>query len=271
MNERIRHQTLALATLPNLRDLGGWTTVDRRRVRAGVVFRSTELDRLDAVDREAFTRLRIRTIYDLRTAAERTAAPDPAFDGVDDIHLDVLADQSDAVPANLPGLLHDPAAVAALDDSLGEGRGAALIADTYRSLVSTDSALRAYRTLFRGLLGDHPSPALFHCTTGKDRTGWAAATLLSILGVSHDDVYRDYLLTNEQLLPALEPAFAAFAAAGGDRSVLRAVLGVERAYLDAAFEEVDRVFGDMRGYVREGLGLSAMEVQNLQRTHLVDE
>ncbi|ROZ93719.1 tyrosine-protein phosphatase [Gordonia sp. OPL2] len=269
MDEHTERQTVTLATLPNLRDLGGWITADRRRVRSGVVFRSTELDRLDDTDREAFTGLGIRTIYDLRTAAERSAAPDPTFDGVDDIHLDVLADQGDAVPANLPSLLHDPAAVASIDDSLGDGRAAALIADTYRSLVSTDSALTSYRALFRGLLGDHPGPSLFHCTTGKDRTGWAAATFLSILGVSRDDVYRDYLLTNEQLLPALEPVFVEFAAAGGDRSVLRALLGVDRSYLDAAFAEADTAFGGMSEYVHDGLDLSATDVQDLRRDHLV--
>ncbi|AZG48620.1 tyrosine-protein phosphatase [Gordonia insulae] len=269
MNNHENGQSLGLATLPNLRDLGGWPTSGEGRVRAGLVFRSTELDRMGEADRTSFARLGIRTIYDLRTGAERSSAPDPVLDGVVDVHLDVLADENTAVPAHLDTLLRDPAAVAEIDTSLGDGRAAELITGTYRSIVSLPSALAAYRTLFRGLLGDRPGPSLFHCTTGKDRTGWAAAAFLSVLGVSRDDVYRDYELTNAQLLPALTSVFDAFTSAGGDRAILRALLGVDRAYLDAAFDEVERTYGTVENYFADGLGLDPAEQAGL-RTRFVE-
>ena len=60
---------------------------------------------------------------------------------------------------------------------LGNGRGAVLLRDSYRQMVALPTAIAAYQELFRGLV-DGDRPVLFHCTAGKDRTGWAAAVLL---------------------------------------------------------------------------------------------
>ena len=101
---------------------------------------------------------------------------------------------------------------------------------------------------------DGARPALFHCTTGKDRTGWAAAAILTLLGVSEEDVLTDYMITNRDLLPALEPYFDRFAAAGGDPALLRPVLGVE-GDLRAAFDEMQTRFGSIESYFSDGLGI----------------
>jgi protein-tyrosine phosphatase len=66
---------------------------------------------------------------------------------------------------------------------------------------------------------------------------------------------RDYLLTNEELLPAVQPVFDKFQAAGGDPELLRPVLGVQREYLEAAVDEMRQRFGTLDGYLTEGLKL----------------
>jgi protein-tyrosine phosphatase len=111
---------------------------------------------------------------------------------------------------------------------------------------------------------DEHRPALFHCTTGKDRTGWAAASLLSLLGVSEEEVMREYLLTNEQLVPRLQPVLDQFKAAGGDPELLMPVVGVRREYLDAAFDEMHTRFGSLEGYFADGLGIDAAAQQELK-------
>uniref|UniRef100_UPI0025B8139D tyrosine-protein phosphatase n=1 Tax=Brevibacterium sp. TaxID=1701 RepID=UPI0025B8139D len=98
---------------------------------------------------------------------------------------------------------------------------------------------------------------LFHCTTGKDRTGWAAAAALLLLGVDEEDVFADYLLTNRDLLPAFQGLFEQFTAAGGDPEILKPVLGVDPSYLHAALDEMRRHFGSIHGYFSDGLGLDA--------------
>jgi len=257
-----------IAALPNLRDLGGWAGHDGRTVVTGRLFRSTDFRSVPDDAPQVLRVLGLRTIYDLRSAAERQALPDPAIDGVTDVPLDVLAGESQAIPGNLGQLLTDPQVAQQLNEQM-EGKAVEMMADTYRKFITMDSAKDAYRRFYRGLLGEDSGPALFHCTTGKDRTGWAAASFLSLMGVDRDHVYVDYLETNTRLLPALAPLFDGFAAAGGDPDLLKPLLGVDRAYLDAAFDEVDKTFGDVSNYFAGALGIDAAAQQALREAYLV--
>ena len=87
---------IAIPGLPNLRDLGGWSAGEGRRVRRGMMYRSTVLDRLDAAGLEALDGLSLRTVIDLRTAAERIAAPDRVPLSAAAIVCDVLGDSPNA-------------------------------------------------------------------------------------------------------------------------------------------------------------------------------
>lgn len=259
---------IPLHSAPNLRDLGGLRTVGGV-VRSGAVYRSATLARLQGDDLESFRRLGITTVYDLRTAGERGASPDQLPEGVKLVALDVLADSTTDVAAGVGQLAGDPAALAA---SLGDGRGAALMRDSYRNIVSLPSALSAYRSFYFDLIDPARSgAALFHCTTGKDRTGWAAASLLLLLGVSEEDVRADYLETNADLLPALQPLLAAAAEKGVDTQLLLPVLGVRGEYLDAAMDEARSRFGSIEGYATVGLGLNASDLDALRRRFVIHQ
>ena len=194
--------TLPIASMPNLRDLGGHATPDGR-VSTGLPYRSVSLAHLADADVDAFGRLGVRSVFDLRTATERTEEPNRVLPTLVYVDLDVLADNDDAGPAHLRAVLSDPAAAAAY---LGDGQAARRFVDGYREFVTLPSARAAYRSFFTTIADDAQRPALFHCTAGKDRTGWAAATLLLLLGVADDDVMRDYLRTNEDLVPMYAPA-----------------------------------------------------------------
>lgn len=247
---------LDLTTVANFRDVGGWDTADGRRVATSRVYRSAALHNASDADRAFLTGLGLRAVYDLRSAVEIDAEPDPVLDGAAGVHLDVLADaESVSAPANLDKVLSDPETVAAANEKLADGSGVERMLGAYRELVNLPSALRSYRGLFTGLLDD--SPALFHCTAGKDRTGWAAASFLSLMGVERDAVYQDYLLTNDMFLPAIGHVFDGFEAAGGNPDLLRPMLGVQEVYLDAAFAELDQLFGTIESYFAEGLGIDA--------------
>jgi protein-tyrosine phosphatase len=135
-----------------------------------------------------------------------------------------------------------------------------------RQIVSLPSALAAYRTFFTSISEQAHRPALFHCTTGKDRTGWGAAAILLLLGVSEEDVTYDYGLSNRDLLPALKPVSEHFRAIGGDPHLLDPVLGVDQAYLEAALDEMKQRFGSIEGYFAEGLGIDETGQEELRNT-----
>lgn len=245
---------IPLASLPNLRDIGGYTTSSGATVRTGVLYRSVALDTLTDADAAELQKRGIRTVFDLRTRAERDAAPDRLPEGATGVVCDVLAGSMNAAPAQMLEVVRNPARAA---DALGHGQAVELFHDAYRHIVSSTSALEAYRRFFTDLAAEPTRPALFHCTTGKDRTGWAAAAALLLLGVDEEDVFADYLLTNRDLLPAFQGLFEQFAAAGGDPEILKPVLGVDPSYLHAALDEMRRHFGSIHGYFSDGLGLDA--------------
>jgi protein-tyrosine phosphatase len=253
--------SLGLASAPNLRDIGGWSTRDGGRVATGVLYRSTDLSRLTGPDVPALAGLGLRSVYDLRTPGERAAAPDVLPEGAEYHPLDVLADSTMAVPASLGALLTDPhaASIALAGSTVTE-----LFDAAYREIIALPSARASYRALFADLAVSDRRPALVHCTAGKDRTGWAIAALLMLLGVSADDVMSEYLLTNDLLLPALGPVFDQFREAGGDPAVLIPVFGVDPAYLSAGLDEMAGRFGSIEGYFSDGLGLDALAIDALR-------
>lgn len=255
-----------IPSVPNLRDLGGWPTRDGRTVRRGVLFRSAQPTDLSEADGQALAGLRLRRIIDLRSAAERAARPDPVLPGVRNRAIDVLGDTRGATPARLLELLDNPREAT---EALGGDRGTALLAQAYRDLVSLPSARTGYGQALRDLLDQGNRPALLHCTTGKDRTGWAAAVILSLLGVPREDIMAEYLLTNEQLRPALQPIFDAFETEGGDPDVLEPVFGVRPLYLETAFAQMASQYETVEGYLARGLSIGPMDQEALRGALLV--
>ncbi|MEV3853427.1 tyrosine-protein phosphatase [Streptomyces sp. NPDC050095] len=250
-------------TVANLRDLGGTPLPGGRTVTPGRVFRSGQLDRLDPAADPAYAALGIRTILDLRTDAERAAHPDRTPDGVRHLTADALADtlaRAGVAPAaaQLKEVLADPVRA---ERELGGGRAEALFADTYRSLVSSASARAAYRTLLLELAAPDAGPLLFHCTAGKDRTGWGATVILGLLGADDATIETEYLSVNAAVRTAFAPLIEGFTAQGGDPDVALAVIGVVPGYLRAAQDEVADRYGSVEKYVREGLGVGDEEVE----------
>jgi len=243
---------LLSGALPNFRDLGGHPTADGGRVRTGLVYRSTDLGRLDPSAVAALGRLGIRTVFDLRTAAERERQPDRLPPGSAYVVADIAGDSRGRSPADFAALFEDPATATR---ALGGGRASTLFLDTYREFVHLESARAGYRRIFTDLAGGTSVPALIHCTTGKDRTGWAAAALLLFLGVPEEAVMEEYLRSGPLLVPVVQPLIDAFTARGGDPELVWPLLGVRPAYLEAAVGEARRLHGSIEGYVADGLGV----------------
>ena len=141
--------------------------------------------------------------------------------------------------------------------------------ELYHDFVRLESARAAYGRLFTGIADEVNRPALYHCSTGKDRTGWATAALLLLLDVPYELVMEDFLLSATYLRPLAEPMADAFAARGGDPELLRPILGVLPDYLDAAREEMSRSFGTIDGYFATGLNVDAETQQALREAFLV--
>ncbi|RPK68806.1 Tyrosine-protein phosphatase precursor [Streptomyces sp. ADI96-02] len=254
-------RTVPAATVVNLRDLGGIALGRERRVRQGVLFRSGQLSGLDPAGDLAVAALGIRTVVDLRTADERRWAPDRLPDRARLFVADVLGDHPGVAPARLKALLADPVEA---ERMLGGGRAEELFADTYRKMVLSPGASAAFRAFLETAADPGARPVLFHCTAGKDRTGWAAAVLLLILGASRETVRSDFLAVNPAVRAAFAPYVQKFLDEGGDPAVAAAVVEVRPRYLEAALDAVDERWGGLEGYVRDGLRVPEPALRRLR-------
>ncbi|MFD3722507.1 tyrosine-protein phosphatase [Streptomyces sp. NPDC058674] len=252
-------------SVANLRDLGGTPLSGGRSVRPGLVLRSGQLDRLDLDADPAVAALGLRTVIDFRTDAERADHPDRVPPGTRLLVADVLADavHSGRMPAaaQLKDLLRDPAVA---EEHLGGGKAQVLFGGVYRSFVHSGSAQAAYRLLLTEAADPAAGPLLFHCTAGKDRTGWGATVVLSLLGADDETLMAEYLSVNPAVKQAFAPMIEGFTAAGGDPDIALALIGVFPSYLGAALDEVESRYGSMEKYVREGLGVPDGTVEALR-------
>ncbi|MFF8917600.1 tyrosine-protein phosphatase [Streptomyces sp. NPDC015032] len=249
------------STVVNLRDLGGIALGSGRQVRPGAVLRSGQLSELDAARDGAVAALGIRTVVDLRTADERAAAPDRLPPGARLFVADVLGDNPGVAPARLRALLADPVEAEQL---LGGGKAEEMFAETYRQMVLLPGAAAAYRAFVETAADDRARPVLFHCTAGKDRTGWATALLLMLLGASRDVVRAEFLAVNSVVRVVYAPYVQGFLDAGGDPEIASAIIEVRPRYLGMALDAMDERWGGLDGYVRDGLRIPQAAVERLR-------
>ncbi len=230
----------------NFRDLAE-TVHPRIPLRPRTLFRSNHLGALEADDVRQIQALGIRRVLDFRGVQERSAMAC----AVPDVAVHSLAIEPTIVQV-LTGL-------ADAGHRLTTDEVVAHMQDTYRGFVRHNT----HRFIeFFGHLLESNQPTVFHCTAGKDRTGFAAALVLHVLGASHEEVMRDYLLTNQRLQA---PAGSLF---GLEPQVAAVLWGVQPEFLEAAFEAVQQDHGSLDAYLRDALGLGEAERQRLRTLYL---
>jgi protein-tyrosine phosphatase len=258
-------RSLGLVGAPNARDLGGLATADGRTVRSGVLLRSGALGRLADRDVDVLAGLGVAYVVDLRDGSEIAAAP-----------ADRLPVRPAPVVRHLP--VFDPRhpvftyLSAVLQGHRGEGyeglraqgTPAAMLA-VYRWFVADPGARAGLAAAVRTVLDAGGAPVLYHCSAGKDRTGWLSAVLLEALGVPRDAAVADYLATNDYSRSVNTALLDAMRARGRyvDAEELAPVFEAREEYLAAAYAGVAERFGDMAGYLRTGLGLATGEIDRL--------
>lgn len=225
----------------NFRDLAA--NVRSVAIRPQVLFRSDHLGALDASDAQQIRSLGVRRVLDFRGVDERTAA----VCTLPDVQVHSLAIEPTIVQV-LSELLeggHRP----------GEAEVVRHMQDTYRGFVRTSS--HRFAEFFRLLL-ESDDPTVFHCTAGKDRTGFAAALVLHALGAAREEVMHDYLLTNQRVKPP------SWAWRGLEPHVARVLWGVQPEFLQASLDAIDQDYGGLEAYLCEGLGLGPAERERLR-------
>jgi len=245
---KVAERVLPLQRGSNFRDLGGYPAAGHKHVRWGLIFRSAATPRLTDEDFSYLRRLSMKADVDLRSTDERAVFPDalPMRTGVRYIAIDYrFADLGDGYPTLLTDLTPQ------------------------------------FRAIFTELL-KHGGGLTFHCTAGQDRTGVAAALVLSALGVPRNVIVEDYLLSVRYRRPRMEFWKLDSAAYPGNAFVKSIAAVPEKdlfgspdlydahhvPFLDQAFDEINHRWGDVLNYLNQVLGVGPAEIARLREIYL---
>ena len=235
--------------LENFRDFGDYATAAGRRVRPGALYRSGHHARVSDGDLERLAAFDIGVVVDLRRPVERAKQPSkrPAgFAG------QVLVSDLDAV-GEAPHITFLKSA------DLTPDSGRRFMTDLYGKMAYAPSHIEVFGDYFRAL-AESEKPVLIHCAAGKDRTGLLAALTHHLLGVGHDDLMEDYLLTNtavelEARAPQMAIQLQKMTGRQASHDAVVAFMGVEPAYMEAAIRSLEDRSGSIDAYLETVLGV----------------
>jgi len=230
---------LALETIVNARDLGGLIGFDGRQVKRRKLYRSANPALGCASDLDKLHALGLDIVVDFRSPGEKS--PDEAGFGERFRWLAVpVLDGSMAMNVLMPRLRESTAA---------QMHGFML--DVYRDFPTR------YRDAFGTFMrhAEAGKTLYYHCTAGKDRTGFATLLLLAALGVKQDDIVANYLESNHWNQRFNDRILAGMSQAGVSADAMRPLLEVRPEYLEASMDAMERAYGGVERFVTDQLGV----------------
>ena len=256
---------IPMQSLPNTRDLGALETEDGRHILPRRLLRSGELYHLSNADK---TRLveeyNLKIIIDLRSSVERKCRPDTIMADVEYYHVPVV-DEAIQKISNKEELLDW------LDKMPDDVE--MYMRTQYRNLCEDQLVLKQYARFIDILFQQETGAVLWHCETGKDRTGLGTAFLLSLLGVEDRIIYEDYLRTNRYLAKDflyMQRLLQTWPEADENmQRKLQTFYEVKEEYLRIVFEMIKLKYGSMEKFFQEVFYLKPKMVEELRDKYLI--
>lgn len=191
MDINLRHST-SLRSVSNSRELGGYRGDGGRQILPGRLVRSARLSDMTPEDAVRLRGMGIDTVIDLRSPEEIREHPDRNTELFRCISCPLptveLSDYQKNV-AEKYTLTEDSREKTFY---LSEYLSCVSMENIYMDILTDTSSVEQLQRVFHILLEDSCGGVLFHCTSGKDRTGIVAALVMSALGVRTEDIRRDY-------------------------------------------------------------------------------
>ncbi len=250
---------ISLQNVHNARDMGGIRLRDGRIVKQSVLIRTGQLSAMTPSDASMLRdHFGVRTVIDLRNPDETAERPDPPVPGFTYFSIPLL--RAETLGISQEGHGTDP-----LTRSIGTAQMLkALGVENYLGRIYSDIAkdpycIAQFKAVMECFLCAEDGAVLFHCTSGKDRTGIVSAVLLHILGASEADIFSDYLHTNIQnraYRHLLSQRLAEYGASAEEISQIDVLESVKREYLAQFFHIIQENFGTMDGFTQTALGVT---------------
>ncbi len=244
----------------NLRDLGGYMATDGRMVRWGCLYRSDQLSQLTQQDKSYLIKLGLKVIYDLRTNPEYQKNPTPFIEGINYQRRSVLPEKT---PLDILRILI----------KMKQGIKYMTLKENYLHMIHDKKSQQVYRDLLQLAIESRRCPLLFHCTSGKDRTGLGAAFVLYALGIPEDTILSDYMLSlrylkqrNKELIDSLKDTWNHHPVI---YQIIEDLFSLKEEYLLDSFSTIKHFYGSIDNYLEHELGLTDDKRSLLQENLLI--
>lgn len=267
MNEKLTNQLIGVTSGRNFRELGGYKTLSGKKVKMHKLLRTGNLADLSPFDLAFLKDYGVKKIIDFRSQAEVDKQPDRVPEGADYEFNPVFSEDL----TNSSKSINDLEAQSREDADFGFDH----MLYAYEDMIESDSAKKAYRKFFDELLAnDQDDEALiFHCTAGKDRTGFGALLVLTALGVPLQTIKKDYLLTNITTKDFIDGMVERERKQGKNENTLQSIRDIQSVhpeYIDHAIKVMTDDYGSINNYLREVIGLSGADIMKLRQIYLED-
>lgn len=233
-----RQRYLALEGSYNIRDIGGYPTLDGRKTRWGAIVRGDSLSNLSVASQRALLDYPIRTVIDLRRSSELQASPD------------VFAQSPHVKYVNI-SLLEDESKVAEVQS----------LEDLYRLML--DTYQEQVRLTIETIAQEDAFPCLLHCTIGKDRTGLIVGLLLSLSRVDPMIIADDYALSEQYLDPLFQSYRVRAEQNGADMQRMAWMVRSRHETMLATLAYLEEQYGGVHNYL-SSIGITDEQIKNIQ-------
>lgn len=236
--------------------------MDGRMIPYHTFYRSGSLSRMNEEEIEEFKTLGIKYILDLRSKRETDMYPDPYFEGVKYLrHSGVQIKAGKDIDFSPTGMRQ-----MGLN---GKEQFYKLKHVYYRNIPFENEA---FHVLIDNVV-DKKVPIIFHCASGKDRTGVAAMILLALLGVDEETIIKDYLLTNEILKDRIEAELEKSKdLIKQDPDIIKLLRMIEGVIEEIGREVISAIkdkYGTFENYFLEEYGLDDKKIAELRDYYLI--
>ena len=272
----LKQQFIPVNGIINARDLGGYIMQDGRRLRDGMLLRSAHLADATDEDLQYLSSIPIAKVIDFRKDIEMNGKTDRMVPGAEYIRLEIDAsgkivsqateDEKRLFTGNKQFDVKKFMVMAAFNPMAQR-----IAQQMYPNLTNDPECREQFRQFFRLILETTHGAILYHCTQGKDRTGFASALILAALGADRDTIVADFDATNRVYEEDVRQCCQNVRLMGGKENEIATVksfLGANTDNFIKALESIDREFGTIEAYLKGPIGLTEQDILTLRERYL---
>ena len=272
----LKQQFIPVIGIINARDLGVYIMQDGRKLRDGAFIRAAHLADATDEDLQYLSSIPIAKVIDFRKDIEMNGKTDRMVPGAEYIRLEIDAsgkivsqateDEKRLFTGNKQFDVKKFMVMAAFNPMAQR-----IAQQMYPNLTNDPECRKQFKQFFRLILDTANGAILYHCTQGKDRTGFASALILAALGAGRDTIVADFDATNRVYEEDVRQCCQNVRLMGGKENEIATVksfLGANTDNFIKALESIDREFGTIEAYLKGPIGLTEQDILTLRERYL---